>query len=119
MKQKGARLFVCTNKPDSFAKRIVEKMYGPSFFEEVCGQIEGLPVKPDPRIPNYLLEKYHLNKEETLFVGDSKTDVQTGINAGLKIALCLWGYGFYTPDLLEKTDFLFHSPKELEDSCGK
>ena len=119
MKQKGARLFVCTNKPDSFAKRIVEKMYGPSFFEEVCGQIEGLPVKPDPRIPNYLLEKYHLNKEETLFVGDSKTNVQTGINACLKTALCLWGYGFYTPDLLEKTDFLFHSPKELEDSYGK
>lgn len=119
MKKEGARLFVCTNKPDSFAKRIVEKMYGPSFFEEICGQIEGLPVKPDPRIPNYLIEKYHLTREDTLFVGDSKTDVATGKNAKLKTALCLWGYGFYTKELLDKTDYLFHSPKELEDSYGK
>lgn len=113
MKKKGARLFICTNKPDAFAKRIVEKMYGPALFEEVCGQIEGLPVKPDPRIPNYLIEKYHLDIKETLFVGDSKTDVATGKNSNLPAAICLWGYGFFTEELLAKCKYVFKEPNDL------
>ncbi len=119
LKRNGARLFICTNKPDAFAKRIVSKIYGDTLFEEVCGQIEGLPVKPDPRIPNYLIEKYNLNRDETLFVGDSKTDVATGINSSLKTALCLWGYGFYTEELLAKADFIFKEVKDLLNTYDK
>lgn len=113
MKKRGARLFICTNKPDAFAKRIVEKMFGNVLFDEVCGQIEGLPVKPDPRIPNYLIEKYNLDRKETLFVGDSKTDVATAKNSSLSAALCLWGYGFYTEDLLAKCDYIFKTNEDL------
>ncbi len=119
LKKEGARLFICTNKPDAFAKRIVSKIYGDDLFEEVCGQVEGLPVKPDPRIPNYLIDKYHLNRDETLFVGDSKTDVATGINSNLKTALCLWGYGFYTEDLLKKADYVFKKVENLLDTYDK
>lgn len=116
MKKNGARLFICTNKPDAFAKRIVSKMYGDNLFEEVCGQIEGLPVKPDPRIPNYLIEKYHLDPKETLFVGDSKTDVATAINSSLSAAICLWGYGFYTDELLAKCKYVLKKNKDLENT---
>lgn len=119
LKKDGARLFICTNKPDAFAKRIVSKMLGDELFEEVCGQVEGLPVKPDPRIPNYLIEKYNLAKEETLFVGDSKTDVATGKNASLKVAICLWGYGFYSEELLKKCDYILKEPKDLLDTYVK
>ncbi len=119
LKRNGARLFICTNKPDAFAKRIVSKIYGDDLFEEVCGQIEGLPVKPDPRIPNYLIEKYGLDRKETLFVGDSKTDVATGINSSLKTALCLWGYGFYTKELLNKADFVFKNVEDLLNTYDK
>lgn len=119
LKKDGARLFICTNKPDAFAKRIVSKMYGDSLFEEVCGQIEGLPVKPDPRIPNYLIEKYNLKREETLFVGDSKTDISTAKNSSLKVAICLWGYGFYTEDLLSKCDYIFKDVKNILGTYDK
>lgn len=113
LKRRGAHLYICTNKPDAFAKRIVEKMYGNGLFEEVCGQIEGLPVKPDPRICNYLIEKYHLDTKETLFVGDSKTDVATAKNSSLPVAICLWGYGFYTEELLAKCDYIFKTNEDL------
>lgn len=119
MKRRGARLFICTNKPDAFAKRIVSKMFGDNLFEEVCGQIEGLPVKPDPRIPNYLIEKYNLDRKETLFVGDSKTDVATAINSYLDAALCLWGYGFYTPELLAKCKYVFKKNEDLENTYNE
>ncbi len=119
LKKDGARLFICTNKPDAFAKRIVSKMFGDSLFEEVCGQIEGLPVKPDPRISNYLIDKYSLNREETLFVGDSKTDVATGKNSLLKVAICLWGYGFYNDELLSRCDYILKEPKDLLDTYAK
>lgn len=113
MKEEGASLFICTNKPDAFAKRIVTKMFGSDLFKEICGQIEGLEVKPNPRIPNYLIEKYHLDRKETLFVGDSKTDVATAINANLPAAICLWGYGFYTDELLKKCQYIFKTNNDL------
>ncbi len=118
LKNKGANLFICTNKPDAFAKRIVEKMFGDDLFLEVCGQIEGLPVKPDPRIPSYLIAKYHLKKEEILFVGDSKTDVATAINSSLAMAICLWGYGFYSEDLLAKCKYVFKESEDLLKTYG-
>ncbi len=113
LKKKGARLFVCTNKPDSFAVRIVNKLYGEGFFEEIRGQREGEAPKPDPIIPNYLIQKYHLDPKTTLFVGDSLPDYLTAKNASLPIALCLWGYGFFTKELLARCDYVFQTPEDL------
>jgi phosphoglycolate phosphatase len=70
-------------------------------------------VKPDPIIVNRLIEKYGLSREECLFVGDSLPDLLTANNAGLKLCLCTWGYGFYKPDLLEEAAYVINKPKDL------
>jgi len=110
---RGYKLFVCSNKPDLMAKRIVEKFYGKDLFLEIRGHLEGEPVKPDPLIVNNLVGKYALDKKEALFVGDSLPDLLTAQNAGIPLCLCLWGYGFYKPEFLKEAAYTIKKPKEL------
>lgn len=111
--ERGLRLFVCSNKPDELAKTIVRNHFGATLFTEIRGHQEGEPVKPDPRIVNTLIDQYHLVREECLFVGDSLPDLLTAQNAKLPLCLCLWGYGFYKPELLHEAKYVIKKPKEL------
>ena len=113
IKDHDVRLYVVTNKPDALAKVIVPAHFGEGFFDDVIGIKEGDPVKPDPNQVNKILALNGYEKEEVIYVGDSGTDVNTAENAGIACCLCLWGYGFYKKDLLERADYVIKKPKEL------
>lgn len=110
---KGINLFVCTNKPTALAVDVLSRNFDSSLFKEIKGNLEGEKVKPDPHIPNYFFSRYGLKKEETLFVGDSLTDLLTAHNAGLELALCTYGYGFYKKELLDEARYIIKRPKDL------
>ena len=63
---------------------------------------------------NYFVDTFKLDKRETIFVGDSITDLHTEENSKLPLALCLWGYGFYDETLKSKAKMLLVKPKDLE-----
>lgn len=113
LKNKGISLFVCTNKPDAYAKIIVEKFFGTDLFLAIRGLREGELPKPNPAIVDSFVERFSLNKEETVFVGDSITDLHTAQNAGLPLALCLYGYGQYKKGLLDEAAYLIEKPKDI------
>ena len=113
LQNKGIDLLVCSNKPDELAKKIISLNYGDSLFKEVRGQLEGEAPKPDPHIPLEFLAKYGYKKEEVLFVGDSLPDLLTANNAGLSLAICTWGYGFYKPEFLSEAKYIINKPKDL------
>jgi phosphoglycolate phosphatase len=111
--ERGVKLFVCSNKPDALAQRVVTKYYGEDLFEEIRGIKEGDAPKPDPTIVNGMILRHGLDKNKTVFVGDSLPDLLTAQAAGLPLCLCLWGYGFYKPELLQEAAYVIKKPKEL------
>ena len=113
LKEKGILLFVCTNKPHPLANIIAREKLGDDLFTEIYGQIEGEPVKPNPHILNYFMQKYGLKPMECRMVGDSLPDLEIAENAGIKSALCTWGYGHYGPDLYKRAGCVIRSPREL------
>jgi len=113
LKNRSISLFVCTNKPQEHASQIVAKAFREGLFEEVRGLQDGEPPKPDRTLPDSLISKHSLNREETYFVGDSLVDLLTAHNASLPLALCLWGYGFYKPSLLAEAKIVLNKPKEV------
>ncbi len=113
MKSKGVSLFICTNKPHELAKIIVEKIFGDDMFVDVLGQKPGAPVKPNPLIVEHFRTQYGLDMKYTLYVGDSKIDLETANNAGVDSCLVTWGYETYTRELMDKATFVINEVKDL------
>ncbi|MFO7612812.1 MAG: HAD-IA family hydrolase [Clostridia bacterium] len=54
------------------------------YFREVVTRDDGFGRKPSPDCINYFLEKYSLDKNEVMMVGDREIDMLAAINAGIK-----------------------------------
>ena len=51
-----------------------------------------MPKKPDPASALEITEMMKLRPEEVLYIGDSKTDMLTGKNAGMDTIGVTWGF---------------------------
>jgi HAD superfamily hydrolase (TIGR01549 family) len=52
-------------------------------FTEVVTKDNGFARKPNPQSFNYLIEKYQLDRSETVTVGDRPIDIEAGVGAGI------------------------------------
>jgi phosphoglycolate phosphatase len=88
----GTRLGLCSNKPDDLCRLLVRDFGLDTVFDEVLGSGAGLPRKPDPAPLLRIIELLGASPEDTLYVGDSETDVVTARNAGVPVMLVDYGY---------------------------
>lgn len=90
LKARGAILGVCTNKPESAAKDVLEHVDMAKFFDVVIGG-DTLPVnKPDPA--PLLAAHAKLGAGPMVYVGDSDVDAATAKAADVPFALFTEGY---------------------------
>lgn len=107
----GARLSICTNKPQALAEALLEKMKLTDRFERIVGPEGTSAKKPDPA---HLLAAFaHTPKGPCVLVGDSEPDVLAARGAG---ALSLVYEGGYSekPARTLGADRLFRRFDELE-----
>lgn len=91
LKDRGLTLAVFSNKADEFSQEIVAH-YFPGVFDQVQGKRPDVPGKPDPTGVHQIMERLGAKPEETIYVGDSDTDMETGRNAGLFTCGVSWGF---------------------------
>jgi phosphoglycolate phosphatase len=111
------KMAVLTNKPVAPSRAIVEALGLGPFFQQIYGGNSFATKKPDPEGARKLLEENGARPEETVIVGDSHVDVETGRNAGL------WtvgvSYGFAPQSLGEaRPDVVVDAPRELVEVFG-
>lgn len=113
LKEQGIKLGIVTNKPHSTALLCTEKLFGNELFDLCCGQQEGLGVKPDPTGARNVLQEFGVSPEETVYVGDTGVDMQTGKALGAYTVGVLWG--FRKREELEENgaDLIISHPSEL------
>ena len=99
LKNKDIHIAVCTNKAHYMAEKIADKIFE-GCFEQVIGQMEGRPLKPDSFSPNEIMQSFDVTPDRTVFVGDSGVDMQTAKNAKTHSIGVLWG--FRTEDELKE-----------------
>ncbi len=118
LKKAGIRLAVLTNKPHASAVSVVEKFFGKETFDVICGQKDGLPLKPDPACTEPVLAALGLTKEDVIcYIGDSSTDMQTGKNAGFYTVGVLWGYRSEEELKENNADLIIHEPERILGVC--
>jgi 2-phosphoglycolate phosphatase len=82
---RGVRLAVATNKLGRFSREIFEHFGMEELFTVIVGDGDVPQNKPDPKMLQLAMEKMGVEKERTIFVGDSVIDIQTGKNAGVRV----------------------------------
>ena len=88
----GVKLAVATNKPEDAAKKIIAKLLPDAEFVKILGGVEYRPKKPDTALISEILAELPDEGNEVWMIGDSNVDVQTGINAGIHVIGCAWGF---------------------------
>jgi phosphoglycolate phosphatase len=83
---------LCTNKPIEATREILASFQIEENFASVIGGTSGFPKKPDPAGLLACVRELGARPEETLYIGDSATDVKLARNAGLPVALVSYGY---------------------------
>ncbi|MDW7658351.1 MAG: HAD family hydrolase, partial [Bacillota bacterium] len=107
------KLAVLSNKPDAFTQQVADWYFPDKPFLEVMGQIEGIPIKPDPAGALLLCRKLGCKPEDAVLVGDTGTDMETAVRAGMIPAGVLWGFREAGELKAGGAQHLFASPDDL------
>ena len=105
-------LAVLTNKPVIPSRAIVEALGLGPFFVQVYGGNSFPTKKPDPQGARQLLQEIGVQPEETVIVGDSHVDIETGRHAGLWTVGVTYGFAPHTLNDAAP-DVLLDTPTEL------
>jgi phosphoglycolate phosphatase len=115
LRSRGTAMALLTNKPLEQSVRILDAFGLSAYFEWVVGGDGPWPRKPAPDGLQFLMEQAAAVAGETLLVGDSTIDLQTSRNAGVRICLVRYGFGF--ADLgtgeLRGDELLVDAPAEI------
>jgi phosphoglycolate phosphatase len=102
------KLGVLSNKPEEFTTVIVEHFFPLTFWAAIRGARPGIPIKPAPDAALAIAAEWELPPEQILFVGDTSTDVQTAVNAGMPCIGVTWGFR-------DREELLQHGAKWIVD----
>ncbi len=88
----GLRLAGFSNKPDADTKAVVRHFFPETDFAVVRGQVEGVPVKPDPTGALAVAAEMGVDPGEFLYLGDTAVDMTCALAAGMTPVGALWGF---------------------------
>lgn len=106
----GGRNYIMTHRGDSALKYL--QQYGMlCYFTEVITKENGFKRKPNPEAFNYLIDKYKIDKNSAMVIGDRECEILGGQTAGVKT--CLYNTNNISLDIMP--DYNINSLKDLLD----
>lgn len=112
LKAMGIKIAVLSNKPDNVAQDAIKIFFGDS-FDFVQGAVNNVRSKPEPDTALKICKSFEILPSETLFVGDTNVDIETGKNAKMKTCGVLWGFRDEAELLRCGADFIVEKPLEI------
>ena len=113
LKERNIKLAVLSNKPDDTTGDIIPSFF-PDTFDIVHGGRDGIALKPSPEGVFEIYKEMGASPEETIYIGDTNVDMQTGKNAGAKITIgVLWGFRTRDELVSAGADIIVERPLEI------
>ncbi len=114
LKQRGMKITCFSNKPH---EQMIDSLKATgilSYFDAVRGQVSNIPVKPDKTGAMLLLEELGgIHPDEVVYLGDTNTDMKTGLGAGFMTVGVTWGFRPREELAQYEPQFLIDTPEEL------
>ena len=115
--ESGVSQAVCTNKPESVSRAILDDMNLTKYFEVVVGGDTLEHRKPHPLPLQSCLDVLGSNVDSTLMIGDSAVDVETAQAVGMTVGVVTHGYARQPVETLG-ADFLISDLATLPGELG-
>ena len=87
----GCQTAIVSNKAD-YGVQELAKQYFPGLLDAAIGEQAGIAKKPAPDMLVAIMEKLGADKESTIYIGDSDTDLMTAANTGIPCIGACWGF---------------------------
>ena len=113
LQKRGVKLCVFSNKPHADTCRVVEHFFPGIAFAAVRGQMEGVPVKPDPAGALAMAEALGVAPADFLYLGDTDVDMICARNAGMRPVGVTWGFRDEEELRAAGAERLIHHPMDL------
>jgi len=107
------KLAVLSNKYDESVKQAVAHFFKADSFALVRGALDGVPRKPDPTSALQMAGELDCVPGDVLYLGDTDTDMQTAVSAGMFAVGALWGFRSAEELADNGASALIGSPMEL------
>lgn len=91
LRERGIGIGVVSNKLQPGVDVVMNRML-PGMADVMFGESDLIPRKPDPKGIQVAMKFLKTAGPDTIYVGDSPSDVLAGRNAGTATAVALWGY---------------------------
>jgi phosphoglycolate phosphatase len=100
LRDSGAKLGICTNKPQAATLSVLKAFNIADYFEAVVGG-DIIPFrKPDPRHLLSVIQRLHATISEAVMIGDNENDYAAARSAGVLVILMRYGYLRVPPEKL-------------------
>jgi phosphoglycolate phosphatase len=104
---------VLSNKPGEMVRELLEKYFPSISFFAGLGASDEFPRKPHPAAALSIAQRLNIPPACFIFLGDSKTDMETAIAAGMYPVGALWGFRDARELLDHGAKTLIKQPQEL------
>lgn len=92
LSRRGVKMAVASNKFQAGTSRLVERFFPRIDFVAVCGNREGIPLKPDAAVVDEIISLSGVERRSTVMIGDSGVDMSTARNAAIRSIGVEWGF---------------------------
>ena len=119
LKNNNIKITVLSNKPHKRTIENVEVIFGSEYFDYISGERNNIKRKPNPEGAIIITRKLNISPEDCLYIGDTDTDMKTGIGANMDTIGVTWG--FRSREELESYNpkYVVDHPKEIVDIIKK
>jgi len=109
----GFNLYICTSKPDVFAKDIADHFEFSKYFKQIYGSMLDGTMVDKTELIAHIIKTENLSAVETAMIGDRKYDILGGINN--KLHPYGVSYGFGMTNELRGALKVFDTPIEISE----
>jgi phosphoglycolate phosphatase len=117
LQKNGVEMALITNKPERFVAPLLDEMKLGRFFRWIVGGDTMPQKKPDPAALFFVMKMAGIPASQSLFVGDSRSDVQAAKAAGVACVALSYGYNHGRPIEEESPALVIDDLRKLIPGC--
>jgi 2-phosphoglycolate phosphatase len=110
---RGKKKVVISNKLHYLTSAVLRGLGVEGRFDAILGGDSGPEKKPHPALLIQVLERFQVDANQTIFVGDSDVDIEAGKRAGVMTCGVTYGLGSKEDLIAASPDFLIDDLSEL------